>query len=37
MDIQRTYLSRLITRYETDPLMGGNGMSVNFVAIEAEA
>ncbi|MGE5358503.1 MAG: molybdopterin-containing oxidoreductase family protein [Bacteroidales bacterium] len=29
--------ARLITRYETDPLMGGTGMNVNFVTIEAEA
>jgi thiosulfate reductase/polysulfide reductase chain A len=29
--------SQLITRYETDPLMGGTGMNVNFVTIEAEA
>lgn len=28
--------SQLITRYETDPLMGGTGMNVNFVTIEAE-
>jgi thiosulfate reductase/polysulfide reductase chain A len=28
---------QLITRYETDPLMGGTGMNVNFVTIEAEA
>jgi len=27
----------LITRYKTDPLMGGTGMNVNFVTIEAEA
>jgi thiosulfate reductase/polysulfide reductase chain A len=27
----------LITRYETDPLMGGTGMNVNFVTLEAEA
>jgi thiosulfate reductase/polysulfide reductase chain A len=27
----------LITRYETDPLMGGTGMNVNFVTIETEA
>jgi len=26
----------LITRYKTDPLMGGTGMNVNFVTIEAE-
>ncbi len=26
----------LITRYEIDPLMGGTGMSVNFVALELE-
>jgi thiosulfate reductase/polysulfide reductase chain A len=29
--------SRLITRYKTDPLMGGTGMNVNFVTIETEA
>jgi thiosulfate reductase / polysulfide reductase chain A len=29
--------TQLITRYETDPLMGGTGMNVNFVTIEAEA
>ncbi|MGB2868689.1 MAG: molybdopterin-dependent oxidoreductase [Bacteroidota bacterium] len=29
--------SQLITRYETDPLMGGTGMNVNFVTIEQEA
>jgi thiosulfate reductase / polysulfide reductase chain A len=28
--------SGLVTRYATDPLMGGNGMSVNFVTLEAE-
>ncbi|MBE3095915.1 MAG: nitrate reductase, partial [Planctomycetes bacterium] len=28
--------AQLITRYETDPLMGGTGMNVNFVSIEAE-
>ena len=28
--------SQLITRYETDPLMGGTGMNVNFVTIEQE-
>jgi thiosulfate reductase/polysulfide reductase chain A len=27
----------LITRYATDPLMGGTGMSVNFVTLEPEA
>jgi thiosulfate reductase/polysulfide reductase chain A len=27
----------LITRYVNDPLMGGNGMSVNFVTLELEA
>jgi thiosulfate reductase/polysulfide reductase chain A len=26
----------LITRYATDPLMGGTGMNVNFVTLEAE-
>lgn len=26
--------SQLITKYETDPLMGGTGMNVNFVTIE---
>ncbi len=29
--------AKLITRYETDPLMGGTGMNVNFVTIEAGA
>jgi len=29
--------AQLITRYETDPLMGGTGMNVNFVTIESEA
>jgi thiosulfate reductase/polysulfide reductase chain A len=29
--------AQLITRYATDPLMGGTGMNINFVAIEAEA
>ncbi|HWA95776.1 MAG TPA: molybdopterin-dependent oxidoreductase [Terracidiphilus sp.] len=29
--------SQLITRYKTDPLMGGTGMNVNFVTIETEA
>ena len=29
--------ARLITRYEVDPLMGGSGMSVNFVPLELEA
>lgn len=28
--------SGLLTRFETDPLMGGTGMNVNFVTIEAE-
>jgi thiosulfate reductase/polysulfide reductase chain A len=28
--------SQLITRYKTDPLMGGTGMNVNFVTIETE-
>jgi len=28
--------AELITRYEVDPLMGGSGMSVNFVTLEAE-
>jgi thiosulfate reductase / polysulfide reductase chain A len=27
----------LITRYQTDPLMGGTGMNVNFVTLEREA
>jgi thiosulfate reductase/polysulfide reductase chain A len=27
----------LVTRYETDPLMGGTGMNVNFVTLEQEA
>jgi thiosulfate reductase/polysulfide reductase chain A len=29
--------AQLITRYETDPLMGGTGMNVNFVTLETEA
>ena len=29
--------AQLVTRYETDPLMGGTGMNVNFVALEPEA
>jgi thiosulfate reductase/polysulfide reductase chain A len=29
--------SQLITRYATDPLMGGTGMNVNFVTLEQEA
>jgi thiosulfate reductase/polysulfide reductase chain A len=29
--------SGLITRYAVDPLMGGTGMSVNFVTLEPEA
>jgi len=29
--------AQLITRYETDPLMGGSGMNVNFVSLELEA
>ena len=29
--------SQLITRYATDPLMGGTGMNVNFVTFEQEA
>ncbi len=29
--------AQLATRYVTDPLMGGTGMNVNFVTIEAEA
>jgi thiosulfate reductase/polysulfide reductase chain A len=29
--------ARLITRYSVDPLMGGTGMSVNFVRLELEA
>jgi thiosulfate reductase/polysulfide reductase chain A len=28
--------SQLLTRFETDPLMGGTGMNVNFVTIEME-
>ncbi len=28
--------AQLITKYKTDPLMGGTGMNVNFVAIETE-
>ena len=29
--------AQLVTRYETDPLMGGTGMNVNFVTLETEA
>jgi thiosulfate reductase / polysulfide reductase chain A len=29
--------AQLLTRYVTDPLMGGTGMNVNFVTIEVEA
>lgn len=29
--------SQLLTRYKTDPLMGGTGMHVNFVTVEPEA
>jgi thiosulfate reductase/polysulfide reductase chain A len=29
--------AQLITRYATDPLMGGTGTNVNFVTLEAEA
>jgi thiosulfate reductase / polysulfide reductase chain A len=29
--------AQLITRYLTDPIMGGTAMNVNFVAVEAEA
>ncbi len=29
--------AQLVTRYETDPLMGGTGMNVNFVILEREA
>jgi thiosulfate reductase/polysulfide reductase chain A len=29
--------SRLITKYALDPVMGGNGMNVNFVSLEREA
>jgi thiosulfate reductase/polysulfide reductase chain A len=29
--------SQLITRYATDPLMGGTGTNVNFVTIEQVA
>jgi Fe-S-cluster-containing dehydrogenase component len=29
--------SQLITRYATDPLMGGTATNVNFVTLEAEA
>lgn len=29
--------SQLVTRYATDPVMGGNGMNVNFVTLEPEA
>ena len=29
--------AQMITRYKTDPLMGGTGVNVNFVSIETEA
>jgi len=29
--------SELVTRYKTDPIMGGTGMNVNFVRIERAA
>jgi thiosulfate reductase/polysulfide reductase chain A len=29
--------AQLITHHETDPLMGGTGMNVNFVALQPEA
>lgn len=29
--------SQLLTRYKTDPLMGGTGLNVNFVTLESEA
>jgi thiosulfate reductase/polysulfide reductase chain A len=29
--------ARLVTKYKTDPLMGGTGMNVNFVTIELGA
>ena len=29
--------AELITRYATDPLMGGTGTNINFVTVEAEA
>ncbi|MBM3907745.1 MAG: molybdopterin-dependent oxidoreductase [Gemmatimonadetes bacterium] len=40
--LRHTYLkgasdSQLVTRYATDPLMGGTGMNVNFVTLEPEA
>ncbi|RJP66206.1 MAG: nitrate reductase [Ignavibacteriales bacterium] len=40
--LKGTYLkgasdAQLITKYATDPLMGGTGMNINFVTIEAEA
>ena len=28
--------SELVTQYKTDPIMGGTGMFVNFVSVEAE-
>jgi thiosulfate reductase/polysulfide reductase chain A len=39
--MKSTYLkgasdSQLITKYKTDPLMGGTGMNVNFVTFEWE-
>jgi thiosulfate reductase/polysulfide reductase chain A len=40
--LKGTYLkgasdAQLIAKYATDPLMGGTGMNINFVTIEAEA
>ena len=29
--------TQLVTRYASDPLMGGTGMNVNFVTLEREA
>ena len=29
--------SKLVTRFKTDPIMGGTGMNVNFVRIERTA
>jgi thiosulfate reductase/polysulfide reductase chain A len=29
--------SKLVTRFVLDPVMGGNGMNVNFVSLEREA
>jgi thiosulfate reductase/polysulfide reductase chain A len=40
--LRRAYLkgasdAQMMSRYRTDPLMGGTGMNVNFVTLEPEA